>query len=303
MNSRTSLEYSGIYVPLITPFTSALEIDWAVLRSLVRLYARAGVAGFVPCGSTGEASTLSMEEHKAVISFVLDEAAKYGEFKIIAATGSNSTRECRELTAHAMRAGASACLVVTPYYVRPNISGLEAHYSEVADVGIDLFLYNVPQRTGINLSVDDVIRLHAKVPRIIGIKEATGDIDQLIELTHRFAGSDEFAVLSGEDSLLFDCLAHGGKGSICAASLVYPNEVLQLYSLLRQGDLNAAASLNRVLRPKIKTLFCESNPVSMKQAMHVRFGTPPFVRPPLGPASERTRQRILELGLTSETLA
>lgn len=302
MSTFNASHYSGIHVPLITPFDSDLEIDWAALKRLVALHARAGVAGFVPCGSTGEASTLSMEEHKAVISFVVEEASKHGDFKVIAATGSNSTRECRELTAHAMNAGASACLVVTPYYVRPNMSGLNAHYSEIADVGIDIFLYNVPQRTGTNLSVDDVWRLHSSIPRIVGIKEATGDINQLIDLADRFADSDSFTILSGEDSLLFDCLAHGGSGSICAAALVYPDEILQLYSLMAQGNFSSALALNRSLRPRVKTLFCESNPVAIKEAMHVRFGTPPFVRPPLGAASEQTCARIQDLRLPREKL-
>lgn len=296
---RNSEPYAGIYIPIITPFDSKGSIDWPSLGMLIAYYARLGVAGFVPGGSTGEASTLSMDEHKAVISFVTQETRKHGNLKVIAATGSNSTDECVELTAHARQAGVDACLVVTPYYVRPNLSGLLSHYARVAAVGVDLLLYNIPTRTGLNLSVADIAALQSGVKGIVGIKEATPDIGQLTDLAHRYADSPEFSVMSGDDLLLFDCLAHGGRGSICAAALVFPEEILSLYSLLRDGRLDEARRLNRLLRPKVRTLFAETNPVPIKYALHRRFGIAPDVRLPLGPASAETRRLIDALRLTA----
>lgn len=292
--------YEGIYIPLITPFLPNEDIDWIALKRLVAHYARLGVAGFVPCGSTGEASALTMEEHKAVISFVIEQARRHGKFQIIAATGSGNTRDTVELTRHAKAAGADACLVATPAYVRPNRSGLLTHYERVAEIGIDILLYNIPQRTGLNLGLDDIVVLANAVPHIVGIKEATGDIQQLIEVTHHFANSRQFSVLSGEDSLLFDCCAHGGRGSICAAALVFPREIMAMTEHLRQGRLLQAATLNQLLRPRVKALFCESNPVAMKLAMHYVHGTHTTVRSPLGPASERAHQIIASLRLARE---
>ncbi|CUA96540.1 4-hydroxy-tetrahydrodipicolinate synthase [Thiomonas bhubaneswarensis] len=303
MNISAYRPFDGIFVPLITPFHASMEIDWEGLRRLVAFYAQQGVAGFVPCGSTGEASTLTVEEHKAVISFVIEQAASHGDFKIIAATGSNDTREAIDLTRHAHQAGADACLSVTPYYVRPNRSGLLAHYQRIAEVGSPLFLYNIPLRTGLNLSLEDIELLVQDVPAVIGIKEATADIQQLIDVAHRFADSDCFTVLSGEDSLLFDCCTHGGRGSICAASLVYPREMVQLHHMVSTGHLHEAAALNRRMRPKVRALFCESNPVAMKLAVSRLLGTSPTVRLPLGPASKRAVQIIDGLGLQCESEA
>lgn len=291
--------YQGIFIPLTTPFEAGGAIDWPALRSMVRFYARHRVAGFVPCGSTGEASTLSMDEHKAVISFVVEEAAPHG-LSVIAATGSNSTADTVELTTHARNAGANACLVVTPYYLRPNLAGLLAHYAKVAEVGIDVVLYNIPARTGLNLPLEHIARLQEANPQIAGVKEATGDIQQLIDLAHRYAESPDFSVLSGEDSLLFDCIAHGGRGSISAAALVFTEEVVTLYEHLRDGRLAAAQALNRQLRPRVQALFCETNPVPLKEALHLRFGCSPTVRLPLGPASAQTRDLIGSLGLHRE---
>ncbi len=298
--SSTAQTYDGIFVPLITPFYANYEIDWDGLQRLLTFYAKQNVAGFVPCGSTGEASTLTMEEHKAVISFVTERARSLGNFKIIAATGSNDTRDCLELTAHAKKAGVDSCLVVTPYYVRPNRSGLLAHYRAVAELDIDIMLYNIPLRTGLNLSLDDIVTLSEEIPHIIGIKEASSDISQLIDVTHHFADSQRFSVLSGEDSLLFDCCVHGGRGSICAASLVYPREMVALHRMIADGQLAQANALNRKLRPKIKALFCESNPVAMKLAINRILGTSPTVRLPLGPASERAIGIIDSLALQAE---
>ncbi len=300
MNTTAPRPFDGIFVPLITPFHPSMEIDWDGLRRLIAFYAKQGVAGFAPCGSTGEASTLTVEEHKAVISFVIDEAASHGNVKIIAATGANDTQVAVDLTRHAHQAGADACLTVTPYYVRPNQSGVLGHYQRIAEIGSPLFLYNIPLRTGLNLSLEDIELLVQEVPEIIGIKEATADIQQLIAVTHRFADSDRFTVLSGEDSLLFDCCAHGGRGSICAASLVYPREMVQLHALLSAGHLHQAAELNRHMRPKVRALFCESNPVAMKLAVSKILGTSPTVRLPLGPASEQAIQIIDGLALQRE---
>ncbi|MCW8165174.1 4-hydroxy-tetrahydrodipicolinate synthase [Verminephrobacter aporrectodeae subsp. tuberculatae] len=293
--------YDGIFVPLVTPFLASMEIDWAALERLVRFYAGLGLAGFVPCGSTGEASTLSMQEHKAVISFVTEKAKALGDFRVVAATGSNSTQECLELTAHAKASGADACLVVTPYYVRPNRSGLLAHYGRVSELDLDVLLYNIPLRAGLNLTLEDIVLLHAKVARIVGIKEATSDIGQLIDVAHHFADDATFTVLSGEDALLFDCCVNGGRGSICATALVYPREVVALHRHLVAGQLREAASINRWLRPRVKALFCESNPVAIKHALSRVHGILPITRAPLGPASAQAVKTIDALGLEPES--
>lgn len=300
MTSSEARRYDGIFIPLTTPFLPSTEIDWVALERMVLFYAKLGVSGFVPCGSTGEASTLSTEEHKAVISFVIERARALGDFCIISATGANSTAECVELTAHAKVAGTDACLVVTPYYVRPNRSGLLAHYSRVSEVDVDVVLYNIPARTGMNLTLEDIALLHTEVPRVVGIKEATTDIGQLIDVTHHFIDAPTFSVLSGEDSLLFNCCINGGRGSICATALVYPREVVAMHRHLVAGQWREASALDRWLRPRVRALFCESNPVAIKYALSLIHGTLPVTRLPLGPASKRTIQTINALGLHRE---
>lgn len=296
---RSAAAYRGIFVPLVTPFDTALQIDWSALERLVHYYARFDIAGFVPCGSTGEASTLSIEEHKAVISFVTEKAKSYPDLKVIAATGSNNTAECLHLSRHAKAVGADACLIVTPYYNRPNTSGLLEHYRQAGELDIDIILYNIPQRTGRNIPLDELAMLRAHVSRIVGIKEATSDINQLTDVLHHFSDVTDFSVLSGEDNLFFDCMTHGGHGAIMATSLVYPELAVRLYRHLERGELAEAAALNRSLRPLVRTLFSETNPVPIKLALSKMLGIQPLVRLPLGAACQRTIGLIDQLALPS----
>ena len=280
--------YEGIYVPLATPFKEG-EIDWESLGKTIEYYVSVGVAGIVPCGSTGECCTLSHDEHNKVIQYSVERVA--GRIKVVAGTGSNSTQEAIKLTQAAEQAGADAVLVVSPYYNRPSQEGIYQYFADVAaSVTIDIILYNIPARTGSNVDVDTVVRL-AQLPNIKGIKEGSGDIQQMTDLAHHFYDQD-FAILTGEDSLLFQLSCLGGNGGIMAAACVYPEQLVEVHELVRTGQLQQARALDRLLRPVVKALFLEANPVVVKYAVSRKLGIPYELRKPLLPVTEHNRQRV-----------
>lgn len=287
--------YSGVYVAMTTPFTKLGAVDYDALDTLIDFYVRSGVAGVVPCGTTGEASTLSVSEHREVIKRTVDKVAS--RVKVIAGTGANNTLEAIALTRAACDAGVDAALVVTPYYNRPPDRGVVDYYEQVAACSpLDIIAYNIPARTGKNMSADLIGRL-AEIASLKGVKEGAGDIGQMADLVHRFTGTD-FAVLTGEDTLLLECCAMGGDGGIMAAAAVIPAELNQLYTLLAKGELSAAQALNKRLRPIVQGLFCESNPIPVKYALHKMFGMSPALRSPmceLDPSKHELVERLLKL--------
>lgn len=254
--------FEGIHTALITPFRDG-QVDEEALRNHVERQIAAGIDGLIPCGSTGESATLSHLEHRRVVEIVIETAA--GRVPIIAGTGSNSTREAIELTMHAKEAGAQGALLLSPYYNKPTQEGIYAHYAAVAEeTGFPLVIYNIPGRTASNISAETVSRL-ARLQNIVGIKEASGDLDQM---AHIIAQSPaDFAVLSGDDSLTLPLLSLGGKGVISTAANIAPDQMCELVRRHQAGDLSGAQEIHYQLLPLFDALFCETNPIPLKAAI------------------------------------
>lgn len=254
---------TGSSVALVTPMHSNGEVDWENLDKLVDMHVEKGTDSIVAVGTTGESATLNCDEHCQVIKRVVERVA--GKIPVIAGTGANSTSEAIELTAEAKAVGADACLLVTPYYNKPTQEGLYQHYKAVAEaVDIPQILYNVPGRTACDMQPATALRL-AEVPNIVGIKEATGDIDRAKEL---IANAPEgFAIYSGDDETAVELMLAGGHGNISVTANVAPAEMAKLCSLAMNGEAEEARNLNQSLMQLHNSMFVESNPIPVKWAM------------------------------------
>jgi 4-hydroxy-tetrahydrodipicolinate synthase len=288
--------FEGLHTALVTPFRGG-AVDEPALRELVERQIAAGVDGVVPCGSTGEAATLSHAEHRRVVEVVI-EAAR-GRVAVIAGTGSNNTREAIELTRHAREAGADGALLISPYYNKPTQEGIVAHYSAVAaETGLPLLAYNIPGRTASNILPGTLARL-ADAGALAGVKEACGDLEQV---SHVVAGcGPEFTVLSGDDALTLPILAVGGKGVISTSSNLAPADMAALVQAARDGDFARARQIHLRLLPLFDALFCETNPIPLKAAIAMLGLGSDEIRLPLTPLTDANRERVRvvmkELGL------
>lgn len=254
---------TGSSVALVTPMHSNGEVDWENLDKLVEMHLDKGTDSIVAVGTTGESATLNCEEHCQVIKRVVDKVA--GKIPVIAGTGANSTTEAIELTAEAKSVGADACLLVTPYYNKPTQEGLYQHYKAVAEaVDIPQILYNVPGRTACDMQPETTLRL-AEVPNIVGIKEATGDIERAKELIAK--APEGFAIYSGDDESAVELMLAGGHGNISVTANVAPAEMAQLCSLAMNGEADKARNLNQSLMQLHNSMFVEANPIPVKWAM------------------------------------
>lgn len=282
------MELKGILTAIVTPFKDG-KVDESALKRLIEFQIINGVDGIVPCGTTGEASTLSYEEHEKVIEITVKEVG--GRIPVVAGTGSNSTEEAIELTEKAKRIGADFCLLTTPYYNRPTQEGLYRHFRKVAEsVDIPLILYNIPSRTGVNLLPETVARL-SEVPNIVGIKEASGSLSQVVEIDRLTKGN--FVVLSGDDALFLPMMSVGGKGVISVASNIIPREMKELFSLFfHKKDIEGAKNLNRHLFPLFQVLFIETNPIPVKESLYFMGMMEKEMRLPLCPLSEANREKL-----------
>ncbi len=263
------MELKGCYTAIVTPFKKNLEVDYDGLRENIQFQIESNVNGIVPCGTTGEAATLSMEEHKKIIDVVVDECN--GKIKVIAGTGSSSTREAIELTKHAKDAGADACLLITPYYNKPTQEGIYQHYKKISEtIDIPLILYNIKSRTGVNIEVDTILKL-SEIKNIIGIKEASGDLNQISAIIHRLKlmNNENFVLLSGDDTLTLPIMALGGKGVISVVSNIVPMEVKALTDYCLSGNFEKAREIHYKLLDLMKVMFIETNPCPVKYAMNV----------------------------------
>ncbi len=282
--------FQGCFTALVTPFKEG-KIDEDALKRLLEIQIEAGVAGVVPCGTTGESATLSYEEHNRVIE--LTKELTEGKIKVIAGTGSNSTAETIMLTRHAEEVGADAALLITPYYNKPTQKGLLEHYRKIAEhTSIPLILYNVPSRTGVNMLPETVARL-SEFENIVGIKEASGDLDQvsqIIELT-----DEDFTVLSGDDSLTLPMLAIGGRGVISVTSNILPGEVSLLCKHFFDGNLEEARKLHQRLQPLNRIMFIETNPIPVKTALSMMGLIEEELRLPLTTITDANRIKLEEL--------
>lgn len=255
-------QFQGAFVAIVTPFTAG-TIDEKELIGLIEFQIAGGTHGIVPCGTTGESATMSHEEHHRVVELTIKTVN--GRVPVIAGTGSNSTTETIELTSHAKKAGASGALIITPYYNKPSQEGLYQHFKAVAAaVDIPIILYNVPGRTSVNMLPATVARC-AKIPNIVGIKEATGDLNQISEVIRLCP--DDFIVMSGDDFTAMATVAIGGKGVISVTSNVAPADMAGLMNASLAGDFAKARQIHYKIFPLIQAMFYDTNPVPAKTTL------------------------------------
>lgn len=297
LSDRRGPALRGTLTALVTPFRDDGEVDERCLADLARWQVASGVTGLVPCGTTGEGATLSDGEHERVVATVVEAAE--GRVPIVAGCGTNDTRRTVLAARRAAAAGADALLVVTPYYNKPNRSGMLAHYRAVCEAaGRPVVVYNVPGRTGQNLGAETILRL-AELPGVAGVKEASGNLEQI---TAVLAGRpDGFAVLSGDDALALATVALGADGLISVVSNEAPEETSAMIAAAIAGDLARAREAHFRLLPLMRANFLETNPVPVKAAMAILGRASGAVRAPLGPPEPSTvaavRAAIERVGL------
>ena len=287
------LKIEGVYPALITPFTKDDEVDAAGLKRMVEYVEEGGVAGIVPCGTTGESATLSHDEHKRVIDIVVANA----KVPVIAGTGSNNTKEAVDLTRYAADAGAEACLLITPYYNKPNVRGLKEHFRQIGDSAeIPLILYNIPSRTGLNMSAETIVEIAAEVESVKGVKEASGNLKQvgaIIRLAKE-RGLD-FTVVAGDDFLTLPIMSLGGRGVISVAANIAPQPMSEMVNAMLSGDIEKAKKINLRLFPLFEAMFLETNPIPVKRAAELMGLPAGHVRLPLGELSEENEQKLRQV--------
>ena len=274
--------FAGSFVALVTPFKNG-KVDEKRLGELVEWHINSGTHGIVPCGTTGESATLSHEEHTQVVKFVVGAVKQ--RVPVVAGTGSNSTAEAIRLTREAQEVGADGALMISPYYNRPTQEGIYQHYKAVAQAvpGFPIIFYNIPGRTGSNIEPSTMARM-AEINNIVGVKEATGSIDQVINI--RLACGEKLAVLSGEDTLTFSMMSLGGKGVISTVANVAPREMAEVANAGLAKQWDKAAQLQLQLTPLIRALFVETNPIPVKTALSLMGKCELELRLPLVPMAE-----------------
>jgi 4-hydroxy-tetrahydrodipicolinate synthase len=283
--------FTGVGTALVTPFAKDGSLDEAAVRRLARRQIDAGVHFLSPCGTTGEASTLSHDEKVRVVRLVVEEAD--GKVPVLAGAGGYDTRKVIALVSDLQAAGADGILSVTPYYTRPTPEGLYQHYRAIAEsTSLPIVLYNVPGRTGVNLDVATVARLSG-ISNIAGVKEASGNVVQMCEIYA--AVPDDFLLLSGDDPLTVAVMGIGGRGVISVASNAAPAEMVQIVELAERGDYAAARRLHAWLLPFCQVIFVESNPIPIKAAMAAMGLLDEHYRLPLVPPSPASREKILHV--------
>lgn len=281
----------GSIVAIVTPMFEDGSVDWKGLEKLVEWHIEQGTNSIVAVGTTGEASTLSMAEHTQVIKEIIRVANK--RIPVIAGTGANSTHEAIELTQEAKQLGADAALLVTPYYNKPTQEGLYQHYKAIAEaVDLPQILYNVPGRTGVDMLNETVIRL-ADIPQIIGIKDATGDVPRGQQLIEGLQGKS-MTVYSGDDATAYQLMGLGAKGNISVTANIVPKIMSEICAAALAGNATLAEELNNKVANLHNILFCESNPIPVKWALHEMGMIGTGIRLPLTPLAEQYRTPLRE---------
>ena len=279
--------FEGMASAIITPLNEK-GIDFELFAKLVEWQIAEGIDGIVVCGTTGEGSTLTDEEHKAAIEFMVKQVA--GRVPVIAGTGSNDTDYAIELTKHACQIGVDGVLTVTPYYNKATQKGLIKSFTQIADASsVPVILYNVPSRTGVNIAPKTVLEL-SKHPNINAIKEASGDISQIAEIAHLCG--DNINIYSGNDDQVVPIMSLGGKGCISVLSNLLPKETSEMCRLFREGNIKAAAEMQLKYIPLINALFSEVNPIPVKAAMAKMGFCEDYLRLPLTPMEDATRENL-----------
>lgn len=288
MNRRN---YAGTWTALITPFLVDGSVDEAALRGLVRRQIEGGVTGIVPLGTTGESPTTHADnEDRRIFEICVDEAD--GRIRVMAGTGSNCTAEAVHHTQLAKAAGADCCLVVCPYYNKPTQEGMRLHFLEVAKVGLPVIVYNIKGRTGVNMSTDTLMAL-AENEMIVGVKEASGDLEQMREVISR--RPEDFTVLSGDDGLTLDLIKMGGDGVVSVASNLVPAKVVELVEDALAGRFDEALAVHQYLEGMFNDIFVETNPIPVKYASHLMGLCEAVYRLPLCPPGEQAKRVIEEM--------
>jgi len=282
-------QLQGSLVAMVTPFRDG-GVDEAKIRDLVDYHVQNGTDGLVPCGTTGESPTLSHDEHRRVVDLVIEHAA--GRIAVIAGTGSNSTREAIDLTVHAAKSGADAALLVVPYYNKPTQQGLCEHYKAIAESSdLPLIIYNIPGRTGVNLLPETLARLAGDCRSIVGVKEASGNLEQMSQVI-LLCGPD-FIVLSGDDTLTLPLMAVGGRGVISVVGNFLARETSEMVHAALEGDWKRAREMHFKLFAVTQAMFFETNPIPVKEAMAMVGMLPKAeYRLPMCPMTEANRARL-----------
>jgi 4-hydroxy-tetrahydrodipicolinate synthase len=286
-----SQRFQGSFVAMVTPFRNG-KVDEAKLKELVEFHIANGTDGLVPCGTTGEAPSLSHDEHHKVVELVV-EAAR-GRIKVVPGTGSYSTSDAIEMTKHAERAGAAGALVVNPYYNKPTQEGLYRHFRAVAEsVAIPILVYNIQSRTAVNVETATLARLVRDVKNIVGVKEASGSLDQMSQVIA--ACGPDFSVLSGDDNITLPLLAIGGSGVVSVIANIVPRETADLVHAALEGDWKRARDLHYRLFPLARAAFLETNPIPIKEMMAMAGMLEPEFRLPMCRMSDANREKLRDI--------
>jgi 4-hydroxy-tetrahydrodipicolinate synthase len=281
--------FKGSIVALVTPFAADGSVDHDTIRDLVEWHIASGTNGILPCGTTGESPTLSHQEHDAVVKTVVE--AVHNRVPVLAGCGSNSTAETLRLVNHAQEVGADGALVITPYYNKPTQAGMIAHFETVAaSTSLPVVIYNVPGRTGVNIDPETVEKL-AAVENIVGIKEASGSLDQASSILTRC----KIDLLSGDDSINLPLMAIGGCGIISVVANVVPELMVALTHAALKGDMASAEQLHHKLYNLCKVLFIETNPIPVKAALAMMGKIREDLRLPLVPLSKEHHAKVREI--------
>jgi len=268
--------FAGSYVAIVTPFKNG-RIDEQAFAHLIEMHAKAGTDGIVPCGTTGESATLTFEEHENLVALTVKLVNK--RMKVIAGTGANNTAEAVQLSKAAQRDGADGCLIVTPYYNKPTQNGLFEYYKTISEaISIPIMIYNVPGRTGVNITPSTMARI-ADLPNVKAVKEASGDLIQLTEMA--LACPKNLALLSGDDMLLLSSLAIGASGVVSVIANILPTETKELISAFNARDTQRALTIHQKMFPLMKAMFMETNPIPVKAALYLLGLIGPEIRSPL----------------------
>jgi len=282
--------FKGVFPAIITPFKDDQSLDEEGLRRNIEFLQKAGIAGIVPCGTTGESATLSFEEHKQVVEVAIDCA----KVPVIAGTGSNNTKEALELTKHAADAGADAALLITPYYNKPNERGMFEHFKAIAEkCDIPIVLYNVPKRTGIDLKPETVAKL-SQIKNIAAIKEASGSLSQVSNIIEQTRASS-FALLSGDDDLTLPIISLGGSGVISVVANVAPRKTVALVEAAMAGRMDEARKIHYELAPLVRAMFLETNPIPVKTAYRLMGLAAGPLRLPLASMAPEKEKQLAEI--------
>ena len=283
--------FGRIATAMVTPFDKKGNIDFPKVTQLVNYLLENGTEGLVVAGTTGESPTLSKEEKLALFQYVVQVVNK--RVPVIAGTGSYNTYESIELTKKAEQLGVDACMVVGPYYNKPNQEGMYQHFKAIANsTSLPVMIYNIPGRSGVNIHPDTIIRL-ASIPNIVAVKEASGDLNAMTKIIEKT--SDDFYLYSGDDSLTLPVLAIGGVGVISVAAHVIGKEMQQMVQAFLNGDAKKAAILHQQYLPKMLGMFIAPNPAPVKTALQLKGLDVGSVRLPLVPLTEQERESIIQL--------